>query len=113
MTCFFPFSFTETAFRDETMEVKMERHGLGPGMKRGNDTGLSSHMLRVLEELKEGISHAGKKEVCHIPYIQKPDIVEIMRYGEDHVVMATGKKTLFLSLQPFCNPHPLALGQKR
>jgi hypothetical protein len=109
MTCFFPFSLTEAAFSDEAVEVKMKRHGLGPGMKRGNDTGLGSDMLRVLEELKEGISHAGEKEVRHIPYIQKPDVVEIMRYGENHVVMATGKKTLFLSLQPFGDPHPLAL----
>jgi len=99
----------EAAFCNEAVKVGMEDHSLAPRMKSSNNAGLCADMLRVKKELVEGGSHTGEEEGGHVPYVVKPDLVEIMGYGKDHVVMAAGEEPFFLSFEPFGNPSPLAL----
>jgi hypothetical protein len=91
------------------MDMGMENHSLTPGMQRCNDAGLPSDMPCIEKEFKERVSDAAEEQIGHLPYIQEPYRVKFMGQSEDHVVMATSKKSLLLSLKPLLYLKPIAL----
>lgn len=107
--CSYPSVVMKTAFGDKTMEVGMQDHGLTPRVERCDDTRFCAQVSRVEKELVEGVPHTGKEERGHMPHVQQPQIVQFMRQREDHVIMATGKKSDLLPLQPLRDTNPITL----
>lgn len=50
-----------------------------------------------------------KKEGGHGFHIEKPEIIELMGDGEDHMIVAARKEATLLTFQPLGDPCPLAL----
>jgi hypothetical protein len=105
----YPSAESEASLGDEAMEVGMEHHGLAPRVESGNDAGLCADMFGVEKKLVESVFHAGKEETGHGPHIEKPEFIQFMGDGEDHVVMTAGKEAFFLPFEPLRDLRPLAL----
>lgn len=104
-----PFRKIQTALGNKAMDMGMEDQGLAPGVKGSNDTGFSSDMFFIETELEKGVSHTGKEEVGHSLHVQKPEIIELMGNGKDHVVMGAGEDSLLLFFKPLLYPDPITL----
>jgi len=100
----------ETAFGYEAVNMGMEDHGLAPGVQCSDDAWFAADMSCIGEDLKERVSYAGKEQIGHGLYIQKPQFIEFMREGEDHMVVGTGKDSPFLFFEPLFYTNPIALG---
>lgn len=83
----------KAAARDKTMDMRMEQQGLCQGMKRFNDAWRNAKILWVTEKIEEGVPHGCEEKIGHQPDVQKPQVIEFMRHGEDHEVMVTTEQT--------------------
>ena len=109
MACLHPTGTIKTTFRDEAVDMGMEDHSLAPGVERGDDAGCCADMFFIEKEFVERSSHYRKEQVRHDLQIGEPQLIQLMRQREDHMVMTAGKQTLFLLLQPLPYANPVAL----
>jgi len=91
------------------MDMGMENQGLAPGMECGNDARFASYMPRIETELEESIPYTGKEKIGHGLYVLKPEVVQFMGDGKDHMVMGAGEDSLLLFFKPLFYPYPVAL----
>jgi hypothetical protein len=97
------------ACRDKAVDMKMIDECLAPGMKNRQQTRFPGKMpLRVGGKGKHGISYRREQTGEQISSVEQYQFIEVMRYGEDHMEIATGQKLLPAFFQPLFFGHGLA-----
>ena len=82
------------------MHMGMQHQGLAPGMERGEDAGLRPEILGVRQQGAQRVVDRLKQQGGHHLDIGEPQRVELMRQGEDHMIMVTRQEPRLLQRQP-------------
>ena len=75
-------------------------------MQRRDDAGRGSQILRIVQQFQPRVVHTRKEQPAHPLDIGLPKIVELVRHGEDDVVVITGQQARLLPGQPAFDLHP-------
>ena len=81
-----------------------------PGVQAGDHARQGAEVLFVSEQFLEGGDGGLKQEVGHQPVVVPPQVVELMRQGEDRVVVVAGEQFCFDFIQPALGGQGRALG---
>ncbi len=75
------------------MDVRVQHQGLAPGVQGGDEAGTGTEILRITEQLEQGVAHGAKQQRGHLCHIAEPQGIEVMRDGEDHMVVITAQES--------------------
>lgn len=86
----------------------MQPQRLAPGVQRGDHAGLRPQIFRIPEQLHERLVDAGKQQLGHHGDVGQPQGVELMRHGEDDMVVLARQEPHLLAGQPALDLDPSA-----
>jgi hypothetical protein len=90
--------------------MRVQQQRLTPGMQRGDDARTGAQILLVAEQLVKRLVHRGKQQLCHRGNVGQPEVIQLMRHGENDMVMVTGQQPGLLAHQPALDLEPGTLG---
>jgi len=94
---------------DQGVDVRVEAQGASPGVQRGEHPGACTEVLLVGEKLEQGVANRAEQPIIHPGPVAVPQRFEVVRDGEDHVIVIAGQELLRAGLDPGLDSHGSAL----
>ena len=95
-----PLAVMQTAIGDQRMDMRVQRHGARPGMQRQMDARNRAEIARVGKQLGQGAGRRIEHRTDHQGAVVAPDTEQLVREGEDAVVVGAGQQARAFVLQP-------------
>ena len=99
----------QTAVGGEHVQVHMLRQRASPSVQPREECRLRAQVSRIPEQLVEHRAHRIEQELRHRRAVPTPQRVELVRNGENQVMVRAVKKTSLLPLEPILARHRLTL----
>ena len=87
----------------------MQHERASPGVQGENKGRARAEILRIAQQFSQRVAHRGEEDPRHRNAIERPRHVQLMRDGEDQVVVRAGKRPRLLRFEPAFGRDRLAL----
>lgn len=91
------------------VHVRVQRKRASPSVQRRQIGGRCTQVLRIGEQLRERLAHRGEQQLRHRGAVAAPQRVQLVRDGEDQVMVRARQEPRALALKPPLDRQPLAL----
>ena len=106
---FHPRAVLKAAVGREHVQVRVQRSGAPPGVQRRDEGRCGAQIARVFQQLDKHRAHRAEKKVRHARAVPAPQRVQLVRDGEDEMMVRAGDQACALALEPLLGGERLTL----